>query len=102
MARKFSRKDNPIFQRLEIPQPRTFDTTIVTDNTEEQSRLASGSESTAETIDSHYLTLKNRPSKTDPQKSQREAPQEVEQLLKQNFLNEEGIITEPLAESLSA
>lgn len=65
MARKFSLKDNPIFQRLEIPQPRSLDTSISVVSVgkeEEKILLPSSEDDLEERIDPQILTLKNRPS----------------------------------------
>ena len=61
MARKFSLKDNPIFQRLEVPKPRE----IIEDIVEDKDK---GSEpSPIQPVEDHNLTLNNRPSTIDPQ-----------------------------------
>src|SRR5215813_10296260 len=67
MARKFSLKDNPIFQRLEIPQPRSLDTSISVVEEREQGLPPSSGQHSEEIIDPQILTLKNRPSNFDPE-----------------------------------
>ena len=57
MARKFSLKDNPIFQRLEVPKPR-----------ETRSQLdATGSSAEVDIDEGQKETRKIRPAKLDPQ-----------------------------------
>src|SRR5215471_4578111 len=79
MTRKFSLKDNPIFQRLEIPQQRPLDVPI--SNEEHQSILSSSSEFQEEKFDPQNLTLKPRPSKLDLDKSTERDRLEVAQPL---------------------
>lgn len=74
MARKFSLKDNPIFQRLEIPQPRSLDTStsvVSVAKEEEKILLPSSEHDLEEKIDPQILTLKNRPSNFDPDETPR-------------------------------
>ena len=66
MARKFSLKDNPIFQRLQVPKKLEDDSKISVQGVTEDSadlRQVKGSSDN----EGHILTLKNRPSKIDPQ-----------------------------------
>lgn len=53
MARKFSLKDNPIFQRLEVPKPKDL-TEDVAENINQDN-------------EGQNLILKNKPSQIDPQ-----------------------------------
>ena len=65
MPRKFSLKDNPIFQRLEAPEPREAEPPVdEAPPSEEFSRPSDRQEGSAE---GHNTTISERPSEFDPQ-----------------------------------
>jgi Helix-turn-helix domain len=65
VTRKFSLKDNPIFQRLEPPQPRPVDPPIEEALPAEQGPSRQNLEQSSS--EPHNLTLKSRPSSFTPQ-----------------------------------
>src|SRR5690348_2437735 len=91
MARKFSLKDNPIFQRLEIPHPSTPETSAG------QQISVPISDSSEETDNPQKQTLKNRPSNFDPLNSQDGPQQETEQVLSSNISNNDEELNEDQA-----
>jgi hypothetical protein len=72
VAKKFSLKDNPIFQRLEAPEPREVEPPA-----EEAPPPGAGfhsSDPQGSSHQGHILTLNNRPAEIDPQKLTRSQP----------------------------
>jgi hypothetical protein len=65
MTKKFSLKDNPIFQRLEAPQPQQVDPSVK--EVPPSEKIPSRQNSEKSSAESQNLTLINRPSKNDPQ-----------------------------------
>jgi hypothetical protein len=66
VAKKFSLKDNPIFQRLEAPEPREVEPPAEEALPPDEGSYAS--EPRGSSHEGHDLTLINRPSKINPQK----------------------------------
>lgn len=86
MARKFSLKDNPIFQRLEIPKPRNVEAGFSTSSTVE----ADDSDGQGEVTPSSKKgqgDVKFRPSNLDPQNLTVEAPSISTQENEADFLS---------------
>ncbi len=66
MAKKFSLKDNPIFQRLEVPKPK--ETEPLAEGIPPSEEAPPPGETSKIQPEGQKLTLKTRPSKIDPQK----------------------------------
>lgn len=66
MAKKFSLKDNPIFQRLEAPEPREVEPPAEEALPSEE--VFHPSDPQGLSHEGQYLTFSNRPSEIDPQK----------------------------------
>jgi len=68
MAQKFSLKDNPIFQRLEVPKPKQIREEVnVNREKEVTSEIEPLVSLDAKVSEGHNMLLKNRASKIDPQ-----------------------------------
>lgn len=66
MAKKFSLKDNPIFQRLEAPEPREVE--LPAEEALPPDEGSHSSERQRSLHERHDLTLRHRPSEFDPEK----------------------------------